>query len=189
MSIKSILIAAGIVTANFAYSECYIRSSSITEPKQLIERVADVQNTVVTLSNQQIRCTSTFRALIKGQWHTAEGYAIGSKDTASEQLCAQARNSGSIRLLHSISGTKFTMQEEMVCTDQNIPKTRPVKIGEIIRESEVVPDPAWPNARKFSDGNVCRRFVESNITGPDMNRTRGVICQVNGPEWKVVDKW
>jgi hypothetical protein len=78
----------------------------------------------------------------------------------------------------------------MVCTDQDLPKTRnSVKIGDVVKESEVQPDPLWPQARRLDDGNVCRRFVESNLQGVDMRRSKGVICQVSENAWKVVDKY
>jgi hypothetical protein len=74
----------------------------------------------------------------------------------------------------------------MVCTDQSLPKTRAVKVGEIIRESEVNPDLQWPHPRRLADGYTYRWFVEPS---PDGRLTRGVIRQLNKTDWQVVDKW
>jgi hypothetical protein len=189
MRLKSFIIATAIGAASMAQAECYVRSSTLTESRDAIEKIADAQNTFVRLSSGQMRCTSTFRVLIKGTWHTAEGQAIVPEGTSEAQACARAQNSGKITILQQVSGKSLTLQEETVCTDQNLPKTRTVKEDEIVRESEVVPDPAWPNTKRMRDGNVCRKFVESDMRGVEMRRTRGVICQVSETDWKVVEKY
>jgi hypothetical protein len=189
MRLKSFIIATAICAAGMAQAECYVRSSTLTESRDAIEKIADAQNTFVRLSSGQMRCTSTFRVLIKGAWHTAEGQAIVSADTTEAQACARAQNSGKVTILQQVSGKRLTVQEEMICTDQQLPKTRTVLVGDLIGESEVVPDPAWPNTKRMRDGNVCRRFVEDNLQGIDMRRSKGIICQVSDTAWKVVDKW
>lgn len=189
MRLKSFIIAAAISSMPVAQAECYVRSSTLSETDARIEKIADAQNTFVRLNSGQMRCTSTFRVLIKGQWHTAEGQAIVPEGTNEDQACARAQNSGRVNILQQVSGRRLTVQEEMVCTDQQLPKTRTVKVGDVIGESEVVPDPAWPNTRTMRDGNVCRRFVEGDLLGVDMRRSKGVICQVSKTAWRVVDKW
>ena len=187
---KKLIIAAAIASAGLADAECYMRSSTLAESDAKIEKIADIQNTFVKLKSGQMRCTSTFRVLIKGTWHDAEGQAIVQPDVAEAQACARAQNNGRVTLLQAVSKKSMTVQQEMVCTDQELPKTRnSVKIGDVVKESEVHPDPAWPEARKLRDGNVCRRFVESDLSGVDMRRSKGVICQVSGNAWKVVDKY
>jgi hypothetical protein len=189
MRLKSFIIATAIGAAGMAQAECYVRSSTLTESRDAIEKIADAQNTFVRLSSGQMRCTSTFRVLIKGAWHTAEGQAIVSPDTTEAQACARAQNSGKVTILQQVSGKSLTVQEEMICTDQQLPKTRTVRVGDLIGESEVVPDPAWPNSKRMRDGNVCRRFVEADLSGIDMRRSKGIICQVSETAWKVVDKY
>ena len=190
MLMKQLIIAAAIAATGLANAECYTRSSTVAENDAKIDKIADVQNMFVQLKSGQMRCTSTFRVLIKGTWHTAEGQAIVQADVAEAQACARAQNNGRISLLQSVSKKSITVQEEMVCTDQDLPKTRnSVKIGDVVKESEVHPDPAWPTARKLADGNTCRRFVESDISGVEMRRTKGVICQISDNAWKVVDKY
>jgi hypothetical protein len=187
---KKLIIAAAIASASLANAECYMRSSTLAESDAKIEKIADIQNMFVKLKSGQMRCTSTFRVLIKGTWHDAEGQAIVQSDVAEAQACARAQNNGRVTLLQAVSKRSMTVQQEMVCTDQELPKTRnSVKIGDVVKESEVHPDPAWPETRKLRDGNVCRRFVESDLSGVDMRRSKGVICQVSENAWKVVDKY
>ena len=187
---KKLIIAAAIAVTGIANAECYTRSSTVAENDSKIEKIADIQNTFVKLKSGQMRCTSNFRVLIKGSWFNAEGQAIVQADVPESQACARAQNNGRVTLLQSVSRRQLTVQEEMVCTDQELPKTRTaVKVGDVIKESEVQPDPLWPQARKLADGNTCRRFVEGDLSGVDMRRTKGVICQISENAWKVVDKY
>ena len=190
MHMKKLIIAAAVAATGIANAECYTRSSTVAENDAKIEKIADVQNMFVKLKSGQMRCTSTFRVLIKGNWFTAEGQAIVQPDVTEEQACARAQNNGRVSLLQTVSKKQMTVQEEMVCTDQDLPKTRnSVKIGDVVKESEVQPDPLWPEARKLRDGNTCRRFVEADLKGVDMQRSKGVICQISENAWKVVDKY
>lgn len=180
---RKLLTLIAVAVASSASAECYIRSSTLSSTQDSIERRTDVQNTVVPLPSGQYRCTATFRAQIRGRWHDAEGQAIHSN---RDQACAQALNSGSVHILTAVSGTTLTTQEEMVCTDQSLPKTRTVKVGEIIRESEVNPDLQWPHPMRLSDGYTYRRFIEPTEHG---RLIRGTIRQLNKTDWQVVDKW
>jgi hypothetical protein len=186
MSIKY-LIGTLLFASGMASAECFVKSSSISEMKDGIERVDAVQRFPIKLNNNQIRCSVTFNAKIRGKWYAVESLALatGSED----EVCMQAVNSGSARILEKIVGTKFTMQQEMVCTDQKLEPKKSVQVGELVRESDVQPDPLWPNPRKFKDGNECLRFVESDMFGPDLKRSAGVICRVDQNFWRVVDKF
>jgi hypothetical protein len=180
-------LLALVLTSGTAAAECYVKSSSISEMQEGIEKTDNVQRYPIRLNNDQFRCSVTFNAQIKGRWYPVESSAIGS---GSEDLvCAQALNSGSARILEKVVGTKFTMQQEMVCTDQPLEPKKSVNVGDLVRESEVVPDPAWPRARRFRDGNECLRFVESDLAGSELRRSYGVICRVDQNSWRVVDKF
>ena len=181
------LIGTLVLTSGLVSAECYVKSSSISEMKDGIERRDAEQRFPIKLNNNQIRCSVTFNAKIRGRWYAVESLAIaaGSED----DVCMQAINSGSARILEKVVGTKFTMQQEMVCTDQRLEPKKSVNVGDLVKESDVVPDPLWPNPRRFRDGNECLRFVESDLAGPDLKRTYGVICRVDQNSWRVVDKF
>jgi hypothetical protein len=185
MSVRYLL--ALILVSGSAAAECYVKSSSISEMRDGIERVDAVQRFPIKLKNDQIRCSVTFNAKIRGKWYAVESLALatGSED----EVCMQAVNSGSARILEKVVGTKFTMQQEMVCTDQKLEPKKSVEVGDLVRESDVQPDPLWPNPRQFRDGNECLRFVESDIVGSELRRTNGVICRVDQNNWRVVDKF
>lgn len=180
---KKQLTAIALIISTAANADCYIRSNTLSSTQDTIERRTDVQNTVVPLPSAQYRCTATFRAQINKKWYDAEGQAIHSDRT---QACVQALNSGSVKILTLVSGKSLTVEEEMVCTDQSLPKTRTVKIGETIRESEVNIDHQWPQPKRLNDGYVYKSFVEPKTNG---QLARGIIVQINQTDWLVVDKW
>lgn len=180
-------LLALLLASSTAAAECYVKSSSISEMQDGIEKTDNVQRYPIRLNNDQFRCSVTFNARIKGRWYPVESSAIGSG--SEESVCSQALNSGSARILEKVVGTKFTMQQEMVCTDQSLQPKKSVNVGDLVRESDVIPDPAWPNPRRFRDGNECLRFVESDIVGSELRRTNGVICRVDRNNWRVVDKF
>ena len=182
---KTILIAALGFTASLANAECYLRSNSIGEAQANIERVADIQFSPVKLANGDTKCTATYSALIKGKWHLAEGTAT-AKD--KDQACQTAQNFGNAKLLEQISGTKLTVNQEVLCTDQDLPRPRTTKKGDIVRISEVNINPAWPKPMLL-DGAKCVWFLESKFTGSDLSRPQGIMCQVTDTGWQVIDKF
>jgi hypothetical protein len=183
MSIKHLTTVALAVSAGLASATCYVRSNTLSTTQASIEQRVDEQNTVVPLASGQFRCTATFRALIRNNWYHAEGQAIHSNQV---QACTQALSSGSVQILTEVSGTTLTTQEEMVCTDQPLPQIRAVSVGDIIRVSEVLPDPQWPQALRFRDRNTYRRFIEPTEHGKILH---GVLRRLSETAWLVVDKW
>ena len=189
---KNFLALSLIVgTVSVANAECFMRSSTLNEIKGRIERSADINRVVVPLNNNQQKCTVTFRIMVDGVWHTAQGDAIGSLNIGDNQLCAQAQDVGRARLLQSIDGSRSSVTQEMVCTDQNIPKWKPVKTGDIIRESEVAPH--WDLNKRQSfvhRGMECRWFIETmpySVGG--MVQSQGIMCRMANERWLVSDKW
>lgn len=185
MSVRYLLALA--LVSGTAAAECYVKSSSISEMQDGIEKTDNVQRYPIRLNNDQFRCSVTFNARIKGRWYPVESSSIGSG--SEDSVCTQALNSGSAQILEKVVGTKFTMQQEMVCTDQQLEPRKTVNVGDLVQESDVTADPAWPNARRFRDGNECLRFVESDLSGPELRRSSGVICRVDQNFWRVVDKF
>ena len=183
MSSKYLTAIALVIGVSAVNAECYVRSNTLSSTRDSIQRKTDVQNTVVPLPSKLFRCTATFRALIRDAWYDAEGQAIHADQA---QACAQALNSASVEILTEVTGRSLTTQEEMVCTDQSLPKTRTVKVGDVVLESEVNPDPQWPQPKRMKDGYTYRMFVEPD---PNGQLARGIIRQISKTDWQVVDKW
>ncbi len=185
-----ILISLALLTAFSANAECYTRSSTVSKLTSSIEQIADVNRKVLPVGNGKNLCRITFRAYIDGKWHTAQGEETGSVNDSLDNICAKALNSGRVSILESVSGTKITGSQELICTDEPKPKQKAaVSVGDLVWESEVQLHPAYKDVFRYR-GSFCKWFIESkpNIGKVDMHQ--GIICR--SPEqkvWRVVDKW
>jgi hypothetical protein len=117
-----ILTSLVLLSAVTAQAECYTRSSTVSKLTASIEQIADVERKVLPSGNGKNLCRITFRAYINNKWHTAQGEEIGSVNDSLDNICAKALNSGRVSILESVSGTKITGSQELICTDEPKPK-------------------------------------------------------------------
>ena len=172
-----------------AYSECYIRSAVSNQTSMTITSVADIEPMVVPISATQNKCIVNFRAQVNGKWITAEGEKTGAKTISERELCAGAMDQGRIQILSRANGGRMNVEQNMVCNDQPVIQVKSVRRGEMVRESEVRPHPHFPKPFAYRTA-TCRWFIEPEVhPGRDLLQRQGIICQVNGNEWQVVDKW
>lgn len=183
------LIIPLLCVASIANAECYTRSSTISESKAPIERIADVERSVFT-TKSGMKCRVTFRAYISSSWETAEGEASGAHDGSIDQLCAKAIDGARARILESVAGKKLSSTQEMICTDEEMKDERDnVAIGDIVRESQVQPHPAYTEVFVYN-GSQCKWFIESVPNVGRVDVMQGIICKAPQRKvWKVVDKW
>jgi len=173
-------------------AECYYRSNTVNDLKARVQRQSEPARELVRLNDRTTQCTVTFRLMVDNTWYTAQGRAQGDTIVGEYQICAMAQDSGRARLLQQIQGVETSVHQELVCTDQDIPKWKVVKKGDLVRESEVTPDPDHPGS--FPNmGMECRRFLETIPWGEGLIQNRGVICKlqrgVHSGQWKVLEKW
>jgi hypothetical protein len=181
------LILALIVST--VHGECYVRSAVTNRTTMNITAVADVEPLVVPISATQNKCIVSFRAQVNGRWITAEGERVGPKTMPEQALCRGAVDDGRIQILSRADAGRMNVEQNMVCTDQPEIQVRSVQRGERVRESEVRPHPSFPKPFVYRTA-TCRMFIEPTvIPGRDLIQYQGVICQTNGNEWQVVDKW
>lgn len=178
-----------VAFATTVQADCFVRSAVTNQTKMSVVAIADVQPLFVPISATQNKCFVTFRAQVNGEWITAESERVGPRSMSETDLCAGALDSGRIQILSRASGGNLAVEQNIVCTDQPEIKVRVVKRGELVRESEVRPHPNFPKQFKYRTAQ-CRWFIEPEVSpGRDLLQRQGVICQVNGNEWQVVDKW
>lgn len=187
------LLIVLLAISGIAQAECYSRLSSKSVLNSKIDTVTDVKRTIIPEPNNQLRCRIVFRASVNDRWYTAEGENAGPNTGSIDQICAGALQSGRISILNSVAGSSISMQQDMTCTDEPIPHTKPeVRIGDAVKESELQPHPLYKNPFRFR-GGMCRWFVESRPVSGDMDMSQGIICRdptyTNETVWKVVDKW
>jgi hypothetical protein len=180
------------VVSGVAHAECYTRSATTSKTLARIERITDLHKSVLPDDEDEskISCRVTFRALIGTQWYTAESETKGPADGSIDQVCTQALNSGRTSILKQVSGSTVRVNQDMVCTDEPIPTSKPnVDTGNTIRESEVRVHPEH-KALFYHRGSVCRWFVESKPEVGQVQMRQGIICHEPGnSDWVVVDKW
>ena len=175
--------------ATAVHGECYVRSAVTNQTSMSITAVADIEPLVVPISFTQNKCIVMFRAQVNGQWITAEGEKVGPRSMSEKDLCASAVDSGRIQILSRAGGANLAVEQNMVCNEQPEIKVKVVKRGELVRESEVRPHPHFPKPFTYRTSQ-CRWFIEPEVVpGRDLLQRQGIICQVNGNEWQVVDKW
>jgi hypothetical protein len=191
MKKSTLLISMLAMMPLLGHAECYMRSSTLNQFKDKIERTADVDRDVVAMPGNKMQCTVTFRVQIDGQWVTAQGRAVGDVTVGDNQLCAQAQDAGRVKLLQRVGGSETTVSQELVCTDQDIPKWKPVKVGDTVRESEVAPHPDVNKRQSFPYmGTECKWFIETVPYGVGgLIQNQGIICRMRNSQWYVKEKW
>jgi hypothetical protein len=180
-----------MLLAGAANAECYIRSTSVVNSNASIERIADYKRTVLPTADNKNRCQVTFRAYIGNKWYLASGEEIANTPASLETACAKAKQSATSNILESVSGNKITMHQDMICTDEPLPKFKPyVKIGDVVQESEVQPHPIYPDNFRYRAA-LCRWFAEATPEAGRINTKQGIMCRMRSDQklWKVVDKW
>jgi len=179
-----------LFSAATVQAECYTRSSTVSKLTASIEQIADVERKVLPEGNGKNLCRITFRAYINNKWHTAQGEEIGSVNDSLDNICAKALNSGRVSILESVSGTKITGSQELICTDEPKPKQKAsVSVGDLVWESEVQVHPAYKNIFRYR-GSFCKWFIESNPGIGKVDMHQGIICRSPDQKvWRVVDKW
>jgi hypothetical protein len=171
-----------------AHAECYNRTAISSQHPVKITSIADVKRTVVPLANSQHKCIVNFRAQVNNTWISIEGENTASDATSIDQLCAGAMSYGKNQVLTSVTGNGVNVEQDMVCTDQPIPKIRKVEISEYVNESELQPHPNFPKQFKYQ-GTVCRWFIEPEGRIGNLIQKQGVACRIQDSNWQVVDKW
>lgn len=186
-------LALALALVGSAHAECYYQSVYVNELKSQIERTADEQRFVGVMNDVKF-CRVAFRIQVKGEWLTAQGEARGPLTSNDNQLCAQAVDSGRARVLEKI-GAKMSVTQDMLCTDRDTPTvTRiPVKVGDIVKDSQMDPHPDPSKRVSFLDeksGVECRYFGEAMPTvGGGVVSYYGTMCRVRNGDWLIRNKW
>jgi len=176
------------LVATTAQAECYVRSAMTNQTRASITAIADVDPFVVPISNTQNKCIVNYRAQVNGNWVTVEGTSVGLKSLSEEELCRGAIDSSKAHLLSRTDAGNLNIETNMVCDERPAIQVRNVRIGEVVRESEVRPHPNFPKPFKYRTAQ-CRWFIEPEPKNSDLLQRQGIICQSAGNNWIVIDKW
>lgn len=176
------------LVATQAQADCYVRSAMSGKGQISITDISDVQNLVVPISFTQNKCFATYRAQVNGEWQSLEGTSVGPKSMTEQELCQGALDSSRALILSRAAGKNMTVQTDMVCDERPAIQVRNVKMGELVRVSEVRPHPNFPRPFTYRTAQ-CRWFIEPEPRVGDLLQRQGIICQSHGDQWRVIDKW
>jgi hypothetical protein len=176
-----------LAVSSTAMADCYMRSA--INLKLANTGPVDMQR-MVTKDSGRYKCVSRYRIHIGQDWQTAEGVGYGSTETAA---CDQAIDTHRGYLLLEMAPSQISANNQMVCSDIPEIRVHPVRIGDIIFESETDLH-TIPAERKYFwyKRSRCRMFVERDIKNQNMTVNQGIICALNdssNSKWQVVDKY
>lgn len=186
---KRVLFLILLAVAGLAQAECYMRSSIRLNRQMVQSQPVDWQR-LVTPDAQGSKCVIRYRIQVDGNWQTAEGIGYGATEPVA---CAQALDISRGSVLEEVTPQRVRADSQMVCSDLPDIRVRPVRIGELIYQSEVDVH-TLPAERKmfWYKRTQCRMFVERDTKNANLWLYQGVICQTgSGPDskWRVIDKF
>jgi hypothetical protein len=191
MNKKLISLLVGTLLATAASAECVMRTSTLSKTTGKIEQIADIRPLLSPSFNNERKCSISARVLYHGKWENAYGDYTGDPAIGDQELCVNAVEIGVRQFLASQESKLIHSNEQMVCTDEEPIKVRPVQKGEVIRVSEVQPDPGHPELFNYN-GTKCRWFVETDAGQGKLYQWRGIVCKTgrkDSDDWTVVDKF
>lgn len=187
--IKKAIVLGLCLASSIAAADCHIRSSIKLNRQSVIFGPTDLQK-LVTPDPKGSKCVLHYRINIGEEWRTAEGIGRGATE---DEACQQAMDVGQGNLLLEVEPRRVSADTQMVCTDLEDIRIRPVRTGDIIWESEVDIH-SIPAERKYFNYKftTCRMFIERNAKDKNLFTYQGVICKINSTpysKWRVVDKY
>jgi hypothetical protein len=189
LTILSAILVASLSHCNQAHGECYMRVSTHLTQRIVNSQPTDIQK-LVTPDIRGQKCVLQYRVHIGNDWQTAEGIGYGANEA---EACSQALDVNRGSLLEEVTATSVQADNQMVCSDIPEIRVHPVRIGDIIWESETDIH-TIPAERPYFwyKRSRCRMFVERSARDQNLVMYQGIICRQNstGPsKWQVIDKY
>jgi hypothetical protein len=186
---KRALIAGLCLASGVAFADCHVRTNIQLARQPIVAGPTDIQQ-LVSNDGAGKRCVIRYRVNIDDEWATAEGVGQGATEA---EACSRAVDYKNGAILAEVEPGRVTADTQMVCTDLEEIRIRPVRIGEVIWESEVDLH-RHPDERKYFKykATQCRMFTERNVKDRNLYTYQGVICKTdssNKAKWRVVDKY
>jgi uncharacterized protein YodC (DUF2158 family) len=152
--------------------------------------ISDIHHWSAPVDTMHRKCMVSFKAIADGKWYNGTGEASYSSAQSEDDACRIALEHGKEELVARVFGKKIHGEETMVCDETPPPATRPVKIGEIVKLSDV--NPHLTKTMFKYQGVLCHWFIETNMEDKDLYQYQGIICKTARPgfdTWQVVDKF
>lgn len=181
---KRLLLLLALISGT-ANADCYIRSSIRLTQGQPVD-----WQRLVTPDSAGKKCVMRYRVQVDGNWKTAEGIGRGADEGSA---CAQAIDINRGSVLEEVAPQRVSADTQMVCSDLPEIVVRPVRIGDVIWQSETDMH-TIPEERKYFwyKRSQCRMFIERDTKNANLWLYQGVICKVDttpNSKWQVIDKY
>jgi len=189
MKLTTVLTLIGLSIYSNVQAECYMRSSTTMSRQTIQTQPVDIEQ-LVTPDDKGYVCSARYRVQVDNSWQTLEG--IGRAGTEA-RACALAVEVDRGHALLEVKPQTIKADSQMVCSDLPDIQVHPVKIGDVIYQSEVDMH-TIPSERKdfWYKRTQCRMFVEKDAKNTNLWLYQGVICRIDTTpksKWRVIDKY
>lgn len=184
---RSILLLA-LLAAN-SWADCVLQDRTVTRTNLKIAERSEIRPEVFNLPNGSRKCSVSFKARVDSEWHSAFGEYEWPGDRPHAEACGVAVKRADDMVLQRVGATTVMTDKLLVCNDRpdfdTIKLTQKGTVGELhqFRPHPDYPNPFWHN------GAPCRMYLDSQFNGRDVHTYQGIICQIQGGKWVVVDKF
>lgn len=177
--IKLIVLGYALISSTIATAECSRQTASQLISQHSVSAPYDVEK-----EKGSGQCTVKFKIDVEGQTKIVIQTVKGMEP--DEILCHRAIAQGRSDLLVNMGGM-YRTESINSCSNTNLGKFVPVKIGQVILENDVLPVPGIDRFWKYGK-TTCRLFQEKYAKTNRVIVNHGVICETDNG-WVVVDKW
>lgn len=182
------LLTIALIT-NSVFAECYMRSNIVLKKQQIEGQPTDIQQMVVPDTKGQ-KCILKYRLQVNKEWQTVEGIGYGKTE---QESCANAIDISRGSILADVAPKTVKADNQMVCSDLPDIRVHPVRIGDVVWESETDMHPLQEERKYFwYKKTQCRMFVERNVGDRNLFLFQGIMCRLNATnrsKWQIVDKY
>jgi hypothetical protein len=184
------LLTSIVATAAFAaHADCVLQDKTVSQSSVVIAERSKITATVVPDPQQGKRCLVNFRARVGSTWYTASGEYAWPGNTPRDSACAVAVKRAEDSVREQVAASRVVSEKILICRDDptldTIRQANPGTVGDL---GQFRPHPSYPK-EFWHNGTRCRWFLDTGFTGRDVRTWQGIICEIHGSKWVVVDKF
>lgn len=182
-------LATVAIFATAAADDCVMTQRTVTQQKFTISERGQIRSDVIRDSDGTSRCLVSFKVRIGDQWHQAHGENRWDSQRPSTEACAAAVVAAERDVVSRLQ--RQSVQSENILTCQENPdaqRLRTMNPGTVGNNEQFRLHPDYPGYF-YHNGTRCRHFLENAFNGRDVRAYSGVICELEGQKWVVVDRF
>ena len=173
-----------------AYAQiCRVHNQSTSESAVTISERTYPRRDIIGDPDGTKYCQVMFRARVDNQWYDAHGSAKWTSDKTIESTCGQAIAQAEQDLISSIGNTRIAQKTVLICDDdERFRQLEQFPVGTVGDLEQFRLHHDYP--REFAyNGARCRWILDTVYQNSDVKTLQGIICNLNGNKWAIVDKF